>query len=86
MTEATTTGGWPRRLTRIALALSLGGAIAALLAAVGSGAGLWHFGTGFTILRYAFYAAMAGGVVAIVALAWSWKAGGRLVRLSLIHI
>jgi uncharacterized protein (DUF1499 family) len=80
MTEATTTGGWPRRLTLLALALSIGGALAALAAAVGSGGGLWAYGTGFTILRYAFYAAMAGGVVAIVALALSWKAGGRLVR------
>jgi len=83
MTEATTRGGSPRQLTRLALALSLGGALAALAAAVGSGAGLWPFGTGFTILRYAFYAAMAGGVVAIVALALSWKVGGRLVRWNL---
>jgi len=83
MTETTTTGGWPRRLTGLALAMSLGGVLAALGAAVGSGAGLWPFGSGFTVLRYAFYAAMAGGAVAIVALALSWKAGGRLVRWNL---
>lgn len=46
--------------------LSIGGVAAALVAAVGSGAGAWHFSAGFTVLRYAFYAAVAGGVLALV--------------------
>lgn len=46
--------------------LSIGGVAAALVAAVGSGAGAWHFSAGFTVLRYAFYAAVAGGLLALV--------------------
>lgn len=57
---------WPRNLSRVAVLLSVGGVIAALIASVGSGAGLWHFGTGFAVLRYAFYAAVAGGVLALI--------------------
>ena len=83
MTEATMTGGWPQRLTWLALALSAGGAVSALAGAIGSGADLWPYAAGFTILRYAFFAAIAGGAVAIVALALSWKAHGRLVRWNL---
>jgi hypothetical protein len=59
---------WHRQLSRLALLLSLGGLAAALIASVGSGMGLWHFRAGFTVLRYAFYAAAAGGVLALVAI------------------
>lgn len=68
-------GLWAKRLTWIALALSIGGLAAALVAAVGSGQGAWHFRAGFTVLRYAFYAAIAGGLVAIVALVLSRRSG-----------
>lgn len=61
----------PLRLARLALLLTLGGALAALFGALVSGWGGWSFRTGFAILRYAFYAAAAGGVLALVALAWS---------------
>jgi hypothetical protein len=43
----------------------LGGVAAALIAALGSGIGMWHFREGFTVLRYAFYAAATGGVLAL---------------------
>jgi hypothetical protein len=56
---------WQRQLPRLAALLSLGGVAAALIAAVGSGIGLWHFGAGFTVLRHAFYAAATGGVLAL---------------------
>ena len=59
------------RLARLALLLSVGGALAALLGALVSGWGGWSFRTGFAILRWAFYAAAAGGVLALVALLWS---------------
>jgi uncharacterized protein (DUF1499 family) len=68
-------GLWARRLTWLALVLAIGGVAAALIAAVGSGLEAWHFRTGFTILRYAFFAAIAGGVLAIIALAMSHRAG-----------
>ena len=57
---------WLGLLSGLAAVLSLGGVAAALLAAVGSGAGLWHFGFGFTILRFAFFGALAGGVLALI--------------------
>ena len=76
-------GGWGRRLSLVALALSVGGVAAALIAAVGSGAGAWLFRTGFVILRYAFYAAIAGGLLAIVAFVMARREGVRTGRLNL---
>lgn len=58
---------WGRGLSLLALALSLGGVGVALVAAVGTGAGAWSYGTGLGLLRYALPAAVAGGVLAIVA-------------------
>ncbi len=80
MAEAAQKGIWARRLTSLALVLSIGGLAAALVAAVGSGQGAWDFRAGFTVLRYAFFAAIAGGVVAIVALVLSRRAGGGMMR------
>jgi hypothetical protein len=60
-------GKWQDILSRLAALLSLGGVAAALTAAIGSGTGIWHFGFGFTILRFAFFAAVTGGVIALVA-------------------
>lgn len=71
---STNKGAWARRLTWLALALAIGGTAAAVVAALGSGMEAWHFRTGFTILRYAFFAAIAGGLLAIVALALSHRA------------
>lgn len=74
MANAVKEGRWARRLTWIALVLSIGGVIAALIAALGSGNGAWHFRTGFTVLRYAFFTAIAGGLLALVALVLSQRA------------
>jgi hypothetical protein len=70
--------GWGRKLSWAALALSLGGLIAALVAAGGSGQGIWHFRVGFAILRYALYAAVAGGLLAIIALLFARKRGASI--------
>ena len=67
-------GVWARRLTWLALVLSIGGTAAALIAALGSGQGAWDFRAGFMILRYAFFAAIAGGLLAIAALVMSQRA------------
>lgn len=56
---------WGRRGSLAAAALSLGAVAAALIAAVGTGSGLWAYGVGLGALRYAFFAALAGGVVAL---------------------
>ena len=57
---------WQREVTRLAMVLSVGGVVAALVAAVGSGLGMWHFSAGFTVLRYAFFAVAAGGLLALI--------------------
>ena len=75
MVETANKGAWARRLTWLAMILSIGGSAAALVGALGSAQEVWHFRTGFTILRYAFFAAIAGGLLAIVALAMSHRAG-----------
>ena len=59
---------WAGRLAWLGLALSLGAVAAALMGAIGSGQGAWHFRTGFTVLRYAFFAAIAGGLAAVAAI------------------
>lgn len=64
---------WARRLSILALALSLGGVAAALVAAIGTGTGLWAYGAGLGVLRYAFFAAGAGALLAIL----SWLLGRR---------
>lgn len=65
---------WVQLLTRIALVLALGALTVSLIAAIGSGQGLWHFRAGFTVLRYAFFVAAAGAVVALVGLVLARRA------------
>ena len=79
-------GVWARRLSGLALALSLGGASAALIAAVGTGAGAWAYGAGLGALRYALYAAVAGGVLAIVAWIASRRSGARTGRANALAL
>lgn len=86
MTDTVGTSAWGKRLSWAALGLSVGGLAAALIAAVGSGADAWTFRTGFTILRYAFYAAIAGGLLAIVAFVVARRSGGRSGRLNLVAL
>jgi hypothetical protein len=72
---------WPKLATRAAVILSIGGVSAALIGSIGSGTGAWHFRTGFAVLQYALFAAVAGIVLAIVALVWARvrRRGGLLV-------
>lgn len=83
MTDTARKGSWGWRLTWLALALSVGGLAAALLAALGSGLDIWSFRVGFSILRYALYAALAGGLVAIVAFFLARRDGISTGRLNL---
>ena len=56
------------RITTAALVLSIGAVLVALIGALGSGQGAWHFRTGFTLLQYALFAAALGAVLAIAGL------------------
>ena len=79
--------GWvndrARKVSRIAVLLSIGGLLAALLAAAGSGMDAFTFRTGFVILRYAFYAAIAGGLLSIVAFVMARRSETRVGRANL---
>lgn len=86
MTEISETGGRGRRLSWAALVLSVGGVAAALIAAVGSGSEWWTFRTGFSILRYALYVALAGGLLAILAFFIARRNGTRTGGLNLLAI
>lgn len=72
-------GKLARRLSWAALALSLGAVVAALVAGLGTGAGWWPYGAGLGALRYALYAAVAGGLLAIVAWFVGRKTGARMM-------
>lgn len=67
MTDGEVKSNRARLLSRIAVLLSIGGLATALLAAAGSGMEMFSFRTGFAVLRYAFFAAIVGGLLAIVA-------------------
>ncbi|CAA9539220.1 MAG: hypothetical protein AVDCRST_MAG23-1675 [uncultured Sphingosinicella sp.] len=87
MGEAAALSRMAGRLTGLALLLSLGGVAAALIASVGAGQGAWHFRGAFTVLRYALFAAMAGGLLAIVGVLLARRGGGRgLVRSNLLAL
>ena len=78
-TTAGTTGGgakrnWARLVTWAALLFGVGGVLAALIASLGAGRELWHFSAAFGVLRYAFFAAIAGAIFGIVGLVLARRA------------
>jgi Protein of unknown function (DUF1499) len=68
MNQAVVKRDWTRLATRLAVVLAIGAVVAALIAAIGAGQGAWHFRPAFTVLRYAFFAAIAGAVLALIGL------------------
>ncbi|GAA3996899.1 DUF1499 domain-containing protein [Sphingomonas humi] len=78
MNTLKTRGGWARRLSLAALVLSLGGIAAALVAAVGTGTGLWAYGAGLGMLRFVLPAVAVGGLLAIVAWIVARRTGTRV--------
>jgi uncharacterized protein (DUF1499 family) len=55
-------------VTTAAVVLGVGSVAAALIASLGAGQDLWHFRGAFTVLRYAFFAAIAGAVLGLLGL------------------
>ena len=68
MAESVRTRSKARIATRVALLLSLGAVAAALIAAIGTASGVWNFRSGLGALRYCFFAAAGGALVALIAL------------------
>ncbi len=64
-------GRFGRRLAYAGLALALLCVAAAMLSGIGYKAGLWHFRTGFLILRAAFFASLAAGALSILGILFS---------------
>ena len=83
MAEALRRRVWTARLSWMALALSVGAVAAALIAALGAREGAWHFSTGFLFLRWAFFAAVAGGLLAIAAWVMARRAASSLAAVNL---
>lgn len=75
MTQAVGTRNWAQLLTRAALVLSIGGVVVALIAAVGSSQGAWHFGPGLITTLVAWFATLVGGALAIVAMVLARRSG-----------
>jgi hypothetical protein len=73
---------WARRITTAALVLAVGGVVAALIAAIGAGQEAWHFRGAFTVLRYAFFAAIAGAVLGLLGLVLARRARKASLMLS----
>ena len=86
MVEALKKKRWARTLTVLAAILCFGAVAAALIAAIGSGRGAWHFRTGFTVLQYALYAAILGIVIALVAAFFARRVRPRLVMVNILAI
>jgi hypothetical protein len=75
MTDATGKTNWARWITVAALVFGVGGTAAALIAALGAGQEAWHFRVAFAVLRYAFFAAIAGAVLGLAGLVVARRAG-----------
>jgi uncharacterized protein (DUF1499 family) len=79
---ATAVGG----LARLALILSGGGLLVAIIAAAGTGSGIFNFKIGLLLLVLGFLASAAGGLVAIIALARGRSGGEANRRTTLIAL
>jgi len=77
---------WAGRLTWLAVPLCFGAVAVALIAAIGTGWGAWHFRIGLTVLRYAFFAATGGALAALLATLVARGGGRRLIPMNLIAL
>jgi uncharacterized protein (DUF1499 family) len=73
-----------RQVTVLGFLLALGGALAAMLAGLGTRWGWWDFRTGFQVLRWAVYGAIGGAAVSLLGVGFALRAprrGGVLLAL-----
>lgn len=84
MAEARKWRVWAKRLSWLAAILVVGGIASAMIGAIGSGREWWDFRLGFKVLRWAFYAVAAGGVLAIATAFVARRGAPRLIIPSLL--
>lgn len=77
---------WAGRLTVIAAILCFGAVAVALVGALGSARGAWHFRLGFKLLEYALYAGAAGILIGLIAVYFAWRVRPRLVMVNALAI
>ncbi len=74
------------RVPLVALLLALLAGLLMMLAGFGSRWGLWHFGTGFDLLRWATYLALFAALVSLVAMIGARTSSKSGLRLSLVAL
>jgi uncharacterized protein (DUF1499 family) len=81
------------KLAVAAFSLSLLSALLAVSAGFGHRFGFWHFGFGFSLLSWAVYGAIAGGVLAIASLfiarvhgRWVWASAALVITLAVVLV
>lgn len=86
MAEARKWRVWAKRLGWAGAIVVVGAIAAAIAGAVGSGQQWWHFRTGFSVLRWSFYAVAVGGALAIAAIVTARRGRKRLVLPNLLTL
>ena len=86
MVEALRKRLWAGRLTGLAALLCFGAVAVALVAAIGTGRGAWDYRAGLSLLRYTFFAAALGVVLAIIAAFVARRASPKLAMLNMLAI
>ena len=85
MVEALRKRRWAGRLTTLAMILCFGSVAVALIAAFGTWR-VWDFRTGLSTLRYAFFAGIAGILLAMIAAFVAHRTRPRLVLINVLGI
>lgn len=75
-----------RWLITAGLVLALVCAVAAVFSGVGYRLGLWHFRTGFQIIRWAFFGGLAAAILAVIGLIVPSRRSGARIATALIAI
>jgi uncharacterized protein (DUF1499 family) len=70
----------------IGVLVAIGSVVAMLLGGLGHRMHWWHFRTGITILRWAFWFAAVGGIASLLGLALAWRRPRKLIAIALVGV